>query len=94
MVVRTVKGQGGEYVPSNPPQDGDARALRDWMSKELQSVATAISEGRCMWLRLDVLATAPDRPVRGMVCYFDTGAVSVGSARGVWSYDGTSWIAA
>jgi hypothetical protein len=69
------------------------KALRDWAVREFQNIATAISEGRSMWLRLDVLQAAPDRPVKGMICYFEAGAVGVGSPMGVHSFDGTTWIA-
>jgi hypothetical protein len=91
MVTKTLRGQGGEYVPSNPPQDGDAKALRDWMTKELQNVANAIAEGRCRWLRLDVLPVAPSRPAEGMICKFAANAVTAGSLKGVWEYDGATW---
>jgi hypothetical protein len=91
MVVRTVKGQGAEYVPSAPPQTGDVKDLRDWMQNELRNIADTLTEGRSRWLRLDVLPAAPTRPVEGMICKFAANAVSAGSLKGVWEYDGAAW---
>lgn len=91
MVTKTVKGQGGEYVPTPAPQSGDIKDLRDWMVRETAAIANAMLEGRCNWIRADTLATAPTRAVKGMICYFLPDAVAPGSLQGVWEYDGTNW---
>lgn len=91
MVMKTPKGQGAEYLPSNPPQTGDVTALKSWIVGELAAIADAISEGRSRWLRLDVLSVAPSRPIGGMICYFTADAVTAGSLAGVYEYDGSTW---
>lgn len=91
MVTKTIKGQGGEYVPGTPPQSGDIKDLRDFLVRELAAIANAMQESRCNWIRPDTLPTAPTRPVMGMICYFLANAVTAGSLQGVWEYDGTNW---
>ena len=84
------RGEGAQYRPSPGPQGSDA-ALTAWCQREFDRIAVSLNEGRSQWMRLDLLDVKPDRPVEGMICFFAGGAVSVGSAKGFYGFNGTAW---
>ena len=89
-MVGVARGQGGFYRPSPGPQGSDA-GLTMWCQREFDAIAVTLNEGRSQWQRLDLLSKLPSRPLEGMICYFVAGVVNVGSLKGFYGYDGTSW---
>lgn len=85
------RGEGLFYKPSDPPQTNDPYAIRQWCEREFTRIADAIYENRGIWVRVDVSKEKPDKPIEGMACYFAAGVVSVGSAKGFYEWNGTTW---
>ena len=78
------------YKPT-PLSQGTPEQVRAWAGREFEQISRVMREGSSENLRLDVLSKLPAKPYEGLVCYFAANVVTGGSARGVWSYDGTAW---
>jgi len=84
------RGTGAQYRPSPGPQGSDA-ALTQWCQREFDRISVSINEGRSEFLRLDLSAKLPAKPLEGTVYYFKAGVVGVGSLKGYYGYDGSTW---
>jgi len=82
--------RGNWYQPGPPPQSGGEAALREWMARELDRIASVMRLGRSQWLTLDELAAAPAKPHDGMVAYFLAGVV--GAGEGLYERRAGAWI--
>ena len=79
------------YSPSAAPLDGGA--LAQWCAQEFSRIAYVLQEGALQGLLLDVNDVLPERPHDGMLRFFRSGVVSVGSAAGCYQYRAGAWVA-
>lgn len=61
------------------------------VKRELDRISQA-TRGAAPFVQLQVLAVAPERPRKGMVCYADGTNFNPGSGAGVYVYSGTAWV--
>ena len=80
------RGAGLFYHAAPPPQSGDLPAIRQWMSRELERIASVLGEGRSQGMRLDILTENPARRFPGMVNYFAAAVAGVGATEGLYEY--------
>lgn len=76
------------YTPSPVPTEVGFRLL-DWLRREFQAVKAGIDQFQP---DLTPLPAAPDRPKEGMLRYADGTNWNPGSGKGVYVYDGSTWV--
>ena len=76
------------YSPSPVPTSIDLRLL-DWLRREFHSIRDALAQAQPDLLPL---SAAPPRPKEGMLRYADGVGWDPGAGKGVYVYDGTTWV--
>ena len=76
------------YTPSPVPTEINVRLL-DWLRREFQAVKAGIDQFQP---DLTPLPSAPERPKEGMLRYADGTNWDPGSGKGVYVYDGSTWV--
>ncbi|MEK1928303.1 MAG: hypothetical protein AAAC47_00670 [Pararhizobium sp.] len=81
--------QGLFYAPS-PQPEATLEGTQVWCLREFERIANVLREGGSQALRLDVLQALPEKPIKGMCCYFAAGIA--GAGEGLYEYRGSAWF--
>lgn len=76
------------YIPGPVPATLGPELL-DFLRRELQLIKLSLDT---FAVNLQVLHAAPDRPAEGMIRYADGTDWNPGGGKGVYVYDGATWV--
>lgn len=76
------------YAPSPVPTEVSIRLL-DWLRREFAAVKSGLDQHQP---DLMPMPAPPDRPIEGMLRYADGVNWDPGSGKGVYVYDGATWV--
>lgn len=78
-----------QYAPQVPPSEDTAEALRDYVVRELERLASHIAAQSL--IQLEVLYVEPEKPRVGMIVYADGTEWDPGSGEGAYVYTSGGW---